>query len=305
MAGEFAGAIGRRRRDKDRAVAAVGRPVGTRGCRRATATAKALATLPSDSWVVLHDVRWPGRPFANIDHVAIGPTGVFVIDSRNWSGSVELDYRVLQQNGRPRGRELVSAWESAAAVARQLVFLPSVRVVPVLCLVGSNVTGWAESVIVSDAPNVVHALTSRRPVMSPDQVRAVANELRWRLQNAPEPRRTAGIAWARTAPRQVRPRREPARSRQRQGELHRHADRGGSDRDRGVHPTGGHGPRRLLRPDRRLRIGEGARRPARPCVRTRATAARRSTRSAASARTSLRRSTRNGRSAIVRVLPSS
>ncbi len=210
MAGEFAGAIARRRRDK---IARLQRSADLwgRGAAGEQATAKALATLPSDSWVVLHDVRWPGRPFANIDHVAIGPTGVFVIDSRSWSGSVQLDYGVLRQNGRPRGRELVSAWESAAAVARQLVFLPSARVVPVLCLVGSNVTGWAESVIVSDTPNVVHALTSRRPVMSPDQVRAVANELRWRLQNAPEPRRTAGTTWARTAPRQVQPRREPVR----------------------------------------------------------------------------------------------
>ena len=80
---------------------------------------------------------------------------------------------------------------------------------PVLCLVGSNVTGWAESVIVSDTPNVAHALTSRRPVMSPDQVRAVANELRWRLQDAPGPRLTAGTVSGRAVPRPVRSRREP------------------------------------------------------------------------------------------------
>ena len=102
MAGEFAGAIARRRRDK---IARLQRSADLwgRGAAGEQATAKALATLPSDSWVVLHDVRWPGRPFANIDHVAIGPTGVFVIDSRSWSGSVQLDYGVLRQNGRPRG----------------------------------------------------------------------------------------------------------------------------------------------------------------------------------------------------------
>ena len=207
MAGEFADAIARRQRDK---IARLQRSADLwgRGASGERATAKALASLPSDTWVVLHDVRWPGRPFANIDHVAIGPGGVFVIDSKNWSGSVQLDGGVLQQNGRPRGRELVHARESAAAVARQLVFLPSVRVMPVLCLVGSHVTGWAESVIVSDTPNVAHALTSRRPVMSPDQVRAVANELRWRLQNSPEPRLTVGTVSGRALPRPVRSRRE-------------------------------------------------------------------------------------------------
>ena len=208
MAGEFADAVtGRQRGNAARLQRST--DLWGHGAAGERATAKALASLPSDSWVVLHDVRWPGRPFANIDHVAIGPGGVFVIDSRSWSGSVQLDCGVLQQNGRPRLRELLSARESAAAVARQLVFLPSVRVMPVLCLVGSNVTGWAESVIVSDTPNVAHALTSRRPVLTPDQVRAVANELRCRLQDAQGPRRTAATVWERAVPRPVRPPRAP------------------------------------------------------------------------------------------------
>ena len=154
------------------------------------ATAKALTSLPSDSWVVLHDVRWPGRPFASIGHVAIGPSGVFVIDSKSCSGSVRLDGKVLLQDGRPHARELVCAREAAAAVARLLGVLPSVQVSSVLCFVGKDVTGWVGPVLVCNTSNIAHVLTSRRTVMTPDLVQAVANELRGRLQN-PAPRRPA------------------------------------------------------------------------------------------------------------------
>lgn len=37
-----------------------------------------LARVPRE-WTLLHDVAWPGRPAGTIDHVAIGPTGVFVL----------------------------------------------------------------------------------------------------------------------------------------------------------------------------------------------------------------------------------
>jgi Nuclease-related domain len=41
---------------------------------------------------LLHDRRLPGRR-ANIDHIAIGPGGVTVIDSKNLEGKVRIDWR--------------------------------------------------------------------------------------------------------------------------------------------------------------------------------------------------------------------
>lgn len=61
-----------------------------RGADGEAATAQALDALPKDQWTVFHDVRWPGRKLANVDHVVVGPGGVFVIDSKNWSGRVEV-----------------------------------------------------------------------------------------------------------------------------------------------------------------------------------------------------------------------
>jgi hypothetical protein len=50
---------------------------GAAGERR---TARLLAALERHGWAVLHDLAIPGSR-ANLDHLAIGPAGVFVIDS--------------------------------------------------------------------------------------------------------------------------------------------------------------------------------------------------------------------------------
>lgn len=58
---------------------------GARGEQR---TGKLLKRLERTGWVVLHDL--PGR-FGNIDHVVVGPGGVFLLDSKVWSGDVVTD----------------------------------------------------------------------------------------------------------------------------------------------------------------------------------------------------------------------
>ncbi len=42
----------------------------------------------SDNFVVVNDVS---KRFANIDHVVIGPTGVYVVDAKYWRGTVEAN----------------------------------------------------------------------------------------------------------------------------------------------------------------------------------------------------------------------
>ena len=51
-------------------------------------TARLLDRLVRDGYVVFHDLAVPGNASANVDHLVIGPSGVFVIDSKQWSGSV-------------------------------------------------------------------------------------------------------------------------------------------------------------------------------------------------------------------------
>jgi Nuclease-related domain len=58
-----------------------------RGAAGERHTARLLDRLTRDGYVVFHDLAVPGSP-ANVDHLVIGPSGVFVIDSKQWTGSV-------------------------------------------------------------------------------------------------------------------------------------------------------------------------------------------------------------------------
>lgn len=82
--------------------------------------ARILDELELQGWRALHDVRWPGRPRANLDHLLVGPGGVIVIDAKNWSGNVQLYNGMLKQNGYLREREVSGVVEQCAAVAALL-----------------------------------------------------------------------------------------------------------------------------------------------------------------------------------------
>lgn len=101
--------------------------------------AQTLGFLERYGWVALHDVHWPGRPRANVDHVAVGPGGVVVIDAKNWTGDVAVRDGVLRQNGYSRERETTSSATAATAVASRVVARHRSAVVPVLCLAAQEV----------------------------------------------------------------------------------------------------------------------------------------------------------------------
>lgn len=52
-----------------------------RGAAGELATAEILGRLPARRWAVMHDLALPGTS-ANVDHLVIGPTGVWVVDSK-------------------------------------------------------------------------------------------------------------------------------------------------------------------------------------------------------------------------------
>lgn len=46
-----------------------------------------IENFPAD-YRVIHDLT---KPFGNIDHVVIGPSGVYIIDTKNWKGIITAD----------------------------------------------------------------------------------------------------------------------------------------------------------------------------------------------------------------------
>jgi hypothetical protein len=102
-----------------------------------------LDRLASDRIQVIHDRRMP-RSRANIDHLVVAPSGVYVVDAKKYSGKVErrdrgswfrADYR-LYVNGRDRSTLLESVRRQADVV--QGLLPADVVVRPVLCFVGAD-----------------------------------------------------------------------------------------------------------------------------------------------------------------------
>jgi hypothetical protein len=58
-----------------------------------------LRRLERDGWAILHDLAIPGSP-ANLDHLAIGPGGVVLIDSKRYRGQLRLDTNGFLWHGR-------------------------------------------------------------------------------------------------------------------------------------------------------------------------------------------------------------
>lgn len=161
-----------------------------RGAEGEAQTASVLSSLPRD-WAAIHDVRWPGRRFANIDHIVLGPPGIFVVDSKNWSGRVVIDGPTLRQNGRSRESAVPTCADSALALAE--VLGPFARhVSPVLCFVRDEpLTGWVREVMVCSTANVAQILLTRPSVMEPEQRAEAWTRLNLELESAlfsPSPR---------------------------------------------------------------------------------------------------------------------
>ncbi|WP_246456547.1 NERD domain-containing protein [Nocardioides mesophilus] len=55
-------------------------------------------------WHVLHDRLMPGG--GNIDHLVVGPGGVVVVDSKNWSGAVTIERGTLRVGGHSRATQV-------------------------------------------------------------------------------------------------------------------------------------------------------------------------------------------------------
>jgi Nuclease-related domain len=107
-----------------------------RGAAGERHTARLLDRLTRDGYVVFHDLAMPGNTSANVDHLVIGPTGLFVIDSKQWTGSVHQSADGLAwHNHYPLDRTLETVRWEAEAVGRLL----GTHTTPLVCVHGAHV----------------------------------------------------------------------------------------------------------------------------------------------------------------------
>lgn len=81
-----------------------------RGAAGELATAALLEHLPGRHWVVLHDLALPGSR-ANVDHLVIGPTGVWVVDTKAYRARLEARWRNVLVGSVPLSTAAVR-WEA-------------------------------------------------------------------------------------------------------------------------------------------------------------------------------------------------
>jgi len=59
----------------------------SKGATGEASVALVLSNL-SDEYKVINDLA---TPFGNLDHVVVGPTGVYILETKNWRGIVSSD----------------------------------------------------------------------------------------------------------------------------------------------------------------------------------------------------------------------
>jgi hypothetical protein len=150
---------------------------GAAGERR---TARLLAALEWHGWAVLHDLAIPGSR-ANIDHLVIGPGGVFVIDSKQYRGRLRLDLSRRLWHGRHPLAPTLRAVSWEADQAAQALPDSGVAVVPIVAVHGAQVP-WGKVVVdgvpVVAAQRLPSMLLALPAVLGPERVAWLAEQAR-------------------------------------------------------------------------------------------------------------------------------
>ena len=152
---------------------------GAEGERR---VADELANL-REAWTVLHDrlIR-PGRSESNLDHVVVGPGGLFLVDAKNWSGNVTAwDGGLYQHLGHGTQRTSQSRHAEVLKVhgmASYMAVETGLPTTPVICLAGPSQEKFGEPQFIKGVWVVpISALVSwleSRPVVLDREVAARA-----------------------------------------------------------------------------------------------------------------------------------
>ena len=152
--------------------------VGADGERR---TGKHLDGLAEAGFVVLHD-RKVGGYGGNLDHVAIGPSGVWAIETKSLAGKVEINGDSLTIGGRRQDKIVDQVYREATAaqiaMGESLTRL-GLTVTPVICLHRGELPWFNKTVRgvrLASGHQLVRLLRDGDVRLSADQVQALARE---------------------------------------------------------------------------------------------------------------------------------
>jgi Nuclease-related domain len=149
-------------------------------------TGRLLGPLERHGWAVLHDLAVPGSR-ANLDHLVIGPGGVFVIDSKQYRGRLQLDLSGRLWHGRYPLAPTLQAVSFEADQAAVVLPDPGMAVVPIVAVHGARVP-WSKVVVrgvpVVAARRLPSMLRALPAVLRPERVADLADQARVRFHAA-------------------------------------------------------------------------------------------------------------------------
>ena len=161
--------------------------VGEAEARRVEAelrTTHALDRLDDAHWTVVKDLQWPGGRYGHVDHVVVGPSGVYVIDTKTWSADVTVIGGRLRHEDHVEDSLIASLNEAAAAVALLTPGVPQRLVRPVVAVAGAEgLDTHAGGVLVCSIDQLVQSLEARPHSMSVHQVHIASEQLRDHLHD--------------------------------------------------------------------------------------------------------------------------
>ncbi|UTF50635.1 NERD domain-containing protein [Desulfomicrobium sp. ZS1] len=102
------------------------------GAKAEKAVAEALQELPDD-YYVFHDLEFPGF---NIDHVVLGPNGIFLVETKSQKGNITQENDVLLRNGRKFFKDFLNqCWSQTYSLRDHLGAerLGGQTIMPILC----------------------------------------------------------------------------------------------------------------------------------------------------------------------------
>ncbi len=123
-----------------------------KGARGEEAVAHELAFLP-DAYHVFHGLAASAAPdldpALDLDHVVVGPTGVFVVETKNWRGRVTVRDGAILCDGQPPSRSPIEQVKTAAGGLRRALrdaLAAEVEVQPIVCFAAGGLESGVEGV---------------------------------------------------------------------------------------------------------------------------------------------------------------
>jgi hypothetical protein len=152
-------------------------------------TGRLLEPLEAEGFRILHDRQIPGSR-ANIDHIVIGPPGIYVVETKSLGGSLQIRDNEVFVSGRRRTKMIDEVKREALAVQTALAKELAARgwmVTPVICVHRADLP-WLRSEVagvrIVSGKDLVKRLREADHLLAPADVERLAALTAVRLRPA-------------------------------------------------------------------------------------------------------------------------